>query len=216
MSSSRRRMAPEPSGCGSCTTSRSPGRTSGRSASAFSRLTAAYASCSAAVRRGSPLPCIRLCRRLVRVKNSALSVPMTTHFTSTPSSRRIVIMRGIISATPPPRAVELTIQTVRPLEPRHERAGLCAQRAHGVRQMDVSLIVVQGQHLVNGYGLDQRSPPAKTLNHNLQGKALLERRRRQQRDLVRTVLRNDEAGGEAAGRRPIETGVRSHHVESSR
>ena len=48
------------------------------------------------------------------MKNSGLSLPITAHFTSTPSSRKIVIMRGIISATPPPRAVELTIQTVRP------------------------------------------------------------------------------------------------------
>jgi len=51
----------------------------------------------------------------VRGKNSWRSVPMTIHSVLTPSSRSMETTIGIISATPPPLAVEFTIQTVRPL-----------------------------------------------------------------------------------------------------
>ena len=42
------------------------------------------------------------------------------------------------------------------LELARERPRLRAQRAHGFRQMDVALVVIEGQRFVNRYGLDQR------------------------------------------------------------
>jgi hypothetical protein len=63
---------------------------------------------------GSPAPWMRLWIRFVSGKNAGRSVSMTTHCTSTPRSRSRQIMVGSISATPPPCAVEFTIQTVRP------------------------------------------------------------------------------------------------------
>nr|WP_243337101.1 hypothetical protein [Anaeromyxobacter sp. SG29] len=47
-------------------------------------------------------------------KNSGRSVRITTHSVATPSSRMMEMSRGIISATPPPCRVELSIQTLRP------------------------------------------------------------------------------------------------------
>lgn len=47
-------------------------------------------------------------------KKAGSVLPITTHSTRTPRSRRMETIGGSISATPPPRAVELTIHTVRP------------------------------------------------------------------------------------------------------
>ena len=57
---------------------------------------------------------MRLCSRFVSGKNSGSAGSMTAQRVSTPSSRSIDTSRGSISATPPPRAVEFTIHTVRP------------------------------------------------------------------------------------------------------
>jgi hypothetical protein len=52
--------------------------------------------------------------RLVSSKNAGSDAPITSHSTRMPRSRSRETIVGSISATPPPLAVELTIQTVRP------------------------------------------------------------------------------------------------------
>jgi hypothetical protein len=70
-----------------------------------------------------------LCSRFVSAKNSGVP-PTTTQRASTPAPRAYASSGRSISATPPPRAVELTFQTTRPASSGPLRSRAAANAAH--------------------------------------------------------------------------------------
>ena len=110
-----RRARASPAVCGSWRRTTSPGRTRATTSSRCRASVASYVARAAAssVPASPGTPCNLLWIRLVTAKNSG-SPPTTSQRMSTPVPAAYATRVCSISATPPPRAVELTFHTTRP------------------------------------------------------------------------------------------------------